>query len=102
MASAEAGRPSVASEEGAPAPAFAVRLLNDDFTPMEFVIRVLRDVFGKSQDEAAALMLETHRQGRGTCGAYPSRDEADAKARKAANLARQHRHPRMCVVEEGG
>ncbi len=102
MANGGAGESGAVPGEGARASAFAVLLLNDDFTPMEFVVRVLRDVFGKSQDEAAALMLETHRRGRGTCGAYPRRDEADAKAREAADLARQHGHPLMCVVASRG
>lgn len=102
MAGVGADGPRGTPEEGARPWGFAVRLLDDDHTPMEFVVRVLRDVFGKSHDEAVALMLETHRQGRGTCGAYPRRDEADAKAREVADLARQRGHPLVCVVEEGG
>jgi len=89
-------------DEGAGAPAFAVRLLNDDATPMEFVVEVLQDVFGKNKAQAVALMLETHRHGRGTCGVYAERSEAEAKAGEVADIARQRGYPLMCVVEEGG
>ena len=64
--------------KGAQASAFAVRFLNDDFTPMEFAVEVREGVFGKFRAEAAALMLETHRQGRGTSGLYAGRVEAEA------------------------
>ena len=79
-----------------------IALLNDDLTPMEFVVRVLQDVFGKNKAQAVALMLETHRQGRGTCGVYEGRAQAEAKVREVADLAREHGHPLMCEVGEGG
>jgi ATP-dependent Clp protease adapter protein ClpS len=77
---------------------FRVQLLNDDSTPMEFVLVVLKDVFGKSRDEAVEVMLETHRHGRGTCGVY-GRAEAEAKVIEVADLARRHKHLLTAVAE---
>jgi ATP-dependent Clp protease adapter protein ClpS len=74
-----------------------VRLLNDDHTPMEFVVQVLKRVFGKDRQTATRLMLEIHNRGFGTCGIYPY-DIADAKV-TVLNFARRHEHPLQCVLE---
>lgn len=102
MVGADPNNASAAPGEDTRPSAFAVRLLNDDFTPMGFVVQALQDVFGKNKAEAVALTLETHRKGRGNCAVYAGRDEAEAKVRETADLARQHGHPLTCVVEEGG
>jgi ATP-dependent Clp protease adapter protein ClpS len=75
-----------------------VRLLNDDFTPMEFVVDVLERVFGKDRETATRIMLEIHKNGLGTCGLYPY-EVADAKVREVLGFARQHQHPLQCVLE---
>jgi ATP-dependent Clp protease adaptor protein ClpS len=75
-----------------------VRLLNDDHTPMEFVVHVLEWVFGKDRETATRIMLEIHNEGFGTCGIYPY-DIADAKVAEALHLAHRHEHPLQCVLE---
>jgi ATP-dependent Clp protease adapter protein ClpS len=75
-----------------------VRLLNDDYTPMEFVVHVLERVFGKDRETATQIMLKIHSEGVGTCGIYPC-DVADAKVTDVLDLAREHQHPLQCVLE---
>jgi ATP-dependent Clp protease adapter protein ClpS len=75
-----------------------VQLLNDDYTPMEFVVHVLERVFDVDQDDATRIMLHIHREGVGTCGPYPY-DAADAKVTEVLDLARKHQHPLHCVLE---
>ena len=75
-----------------------VRLLNDDFTPMEFVVQVLERVFGKDSETATRIMLEIHHEGAGACGIYPHH-VADAKVAEVFDLARLHKHPLQCVLE---
>jgi ATP-dependent Clp protease adaptor protein ClpS len=75
-----------------------VLLLNDDVTPMEFVVHVLEEVFDKDCETAIRLMLEAHHQGRGECGIYPAA-VAEAKAKEVQDLAREHMHPLCCTVE---
>jgi ATP-dependent Clp protease adapter protein ClpS len=87
------------SAGSAGSPMFSVRLLNDEYTPMEFVVHVLKEVFGLEQDDAVRVMLQTHHQGMGACGAY-SREEAEAKAAKVMSLARQHQQPLRCYCKE--
>ncbi len=77
---------------------FKVLLLNDDFTPMEFVILVLRRFFGKTEDEAQAIMLEVHKKGAGTAGVF-SLEIAEMKSLQVNQFARQNRHPLKCTVE---
>jgi ATP-dependent Clp protease adapter protein ClpS len=90
------GGPSVSEE---PAGSLAeVRMLNDDFTPMEFVIDVLERVFGKDNETATRIMLDIHKNGVGTCGVYPYA-VADAKVREVLGFAREHQHPLQCVLE---
>jgi ATP-dependent Clp protease adapter protein ClpS len=76
-----------------------VRLLNDDFTTMEFVVDVLERVFGKDRETATRIMLEIHENGVGTCGLYPY-EVAAAKVREVLNFARQHQHPLQCVLKQ--
>jgi ATP-dependent Clp protease adaptor protein ClpS len=69
-----------------------VRLLNDDQTTMEFVVKVLEEVFGKDRETASRIMLEIHSEGFGVCGIYPH-DIAEAKVTEVLSFARRHLHP---------
>ncbi len=82
-----------------PPPMFQVLLLNDDFTPMEFVVSVLQKFFGMSREKSTQVMLKVHREGRGVCGLFP-RDVAATKVDQVSEYARQHQHPLQCVMEE--
>ena len=82
-----------------PPPMFKVMLLNDDFTPMEFVVVVLQKFFGMTRERATQVMLKVHREGIGVCGVYP-RDIATTKVQQVAAYARRHQHPLQCVMEE--
>jgi ATP-dependent Clp protease adapter protein ClpS len=93
---------------GAVAPAVSVHpsglmakvlLLNDDYTPMEFVVHVLERVFDKDHETATRIMLEIHNEGVGICGIYPY-DAANAKVTEVLNLAHEHQHPLQCVLEQ--
>jgi len=77
---------------------YHVVLLNDDYTPMVFVVWLLRVLFHKSDSEAQALMWRIHSEGRGVCGVY-AYDIARTKQRQVAHLAEQHGHPLQCVLE---
>jgi len=80
-------------------PLFKVLLLNDDFTPMDFVIMVLQKFFGMDREQATRIMLKVHNEGRGLCGVYP-RDIAATKVEQVSAFAREHQHPLACVMEE--
>lgn len=80
-------------------PFFKVVLLNDDYTPMEFVVLVLKEVFRKAEEEAVAIMLEVHQKGAGLCGVF-TRDVAETKAEAVITIARHHEYPLQCVVEK--
>ena len=82
-----------------PPPLYQVLLLNDDFTPMDFVIQVLQSIFRMNHEKAMRIMLEVHTAGRGICGIY-TRDIATSKVEQVVNLAREHQHPLACVMEE--
>ena len=82
-----------------PPPLFKVILLNDDFTPMEFVVIVLQTFFALSREKAAQIMLKVHREGMGVCGVYP-KDIATTKVEQVVAYARKHQHPLQCVMEE--
>jgi len=82
----------------APPPMYQVVLLNDDYTPMLFVVQVLCRVFNRSLEEAERIMLRVHREGRGVCGIY-TRDVAVTKVDKVMRLARAHQHPLQCLIE---
>lgn len=77
---------------------YQVVILNDDYTPMEFVTDVLRQFFSLSEEQATRLMLQVHRQGRAGVGNY-SRDVAETKAALVVEYARQHEHPLLCQAE---
>ena len=82
-----------------PPPMFKVMLLNDDYTPMEFVVLVLQKFFGMTRERATQVMLKVHREGIGVCGVYP-RDVATTKVQQGAAYSRRHQHPLQCVMEE--
>ncbi len=82
-----------------PPPLFKVMLLNDDYTPMEFVVVVLQTFFSLSREQATQIMLKVHREGMGVCGIYP-RDVASTKVEQVGSFARKHQHPLQCVMEE--
>jgi ATP-dependent Clp protease adaptor protein ClpS len=78
---------------------FKVMLLNDDFTPMEFVISVLQRFFSLDTEQATRIMLKVHNEGRGVCGVF-TRDVAATKVEQVIAYARQHQHPLACIMEE--
>jgi len=78
---------------------YKVLLLNDDFTPMDFVIVVLQRFFGMDKEQATRIMLQVHNEGRGLCGLYP-RDIAATKVEQVSAFARQHQHPLACIMEK--
>jgi ATP-dependent Clp protease adaptor protein ClpS len=82
-----------------PPPLYKVILLNDDFTPMEFVVHILQQFFGKSRENAMTLMLQVHHQGSAVCGVYP-RDVAETKVIQVIEAARKAQHPLQCMMEE--
>lgn len=82
-----------------PPPMFKVMLLNDDFTPMEFVVVVLQKFFGMSRERATQVMLRVHREGIGICGVYP-KDIATTKVQQVGAYSRKYQHPLQCVMEE--
>ena len=77
---------------------FKVILLNDDYTPMEFVIRVLQRFFHFNHEEATRLMLEIHNQGKGMCGTF-SREIAETKVASVNSYSRLQKHPLLCMME---
>jgi ATP-dependent Clp protease adaptor protein ClpS len=78
---------------------YKVLLLNDDFTPMDFVVTVLERCFGKTRDEAAAIMLCVHNTGVGVCGVYTF-EVAESKVVEVMHLARRNQHPLQCIMEK--
>lgn len=87
-----------AAARTAPPPMYQVFLLNDDYTPMEFVVDVLQKFFAKNEEAATRIMLQVHHEGRGVCGVYP-RDLAATKVTQVLQYAREHQHPLQCVME---
>jgi ATP-dependent Clp protease adaptor protein ClpS len=82
-----------------PPPMFKVMLLNDDYTPMDFVVVVLQTVFAMSREQATQVMLKVHRDGMGVCGVY-TREVAATKVEQVIELAKSHQHPLQCTMEE--
>jgi len=78
---------------------YRVLLLNDDYTPMEFVVTVLRRYFNKSNDEATRIMLHVHQHGVGECGIY-TYEVAETKVTQVMDFARKHQHPLQCIMEK--
>ena len=80
-------------------PLFQVVLLNDDYTPMEFVVDVLERFFGMNRPQATRVMLEVHMKGKGVCGVF-SYEIAETKVAQVTSYARDAQHPLMCTLEE--
>jgi ATP-dependent Clp protease adaptor protein ClpS len=80
-------------------PMYQVLLLNDDYTPMEFVVLVLQKFFAMTRERATQVMLKVHREGMGVCGVYPH-DVASTKVQQVSAYARKHQHPLQCVMEK--
>jgi ATP-dependent Clp protease adaptor protein ClpS len=82
-----------------PPPLFKVILLNDDYTPMEFVVAIIQEYFNKDRETATVIMLNVHRHGKGVCGVF-SKDVACTKVEFVLTHARKAGHPLHCVMEE--
>jgi ATP-dependent Clp protease adaptor protein ClpS len=80
-------------------PLYQVLLLNDDYTPMEFVVDVLERFFSLNRPNATRIMLEVHTRGRGVCGVY-TYEIAETKVAQVMTYARDHQHPLMCTLEQ--
>ncbi len=78
---------------------YKVLMLNDDYTPMEFVVHVLEKFFGKRREEATQIMLHVHRRGVGVCGVY-TYEVAETKVTQVIDYARKHQHPLQCTLEK--
>lgn len=78
---------------------YKVLMLNDDYTPMEFVVHVLERFFQKTREEATRIMLHVHRRGVGVCGAF-TYEVAESKVTQVMDLARQNQHPLQCTIEK--
>lgn len=79
-------------------PMYKVVMLNDDYTPMDFVVETLELFFGINRERATQLMLQVHTQGKAICGVY-TRDIAETKAAQVNQFARDHQHPLLCEIE---
>jgi ATP-dependent Clp protease adaptor protein ClpS len=77
---------------------FKVLLLNDDYTPMEFVVECIERFFNKSREQATQIMLKVHTEGMAVCGLYPQ-DIAETKMNQVISLAKEQQHPLQCVIE---
>lgn len=97
------GGHDLAVKEAAPKlkrpPLYRVVLINDDFTPMEFVVEVLESVFAMERNKATRVMLEVHTKGKGICGTY-SYEIAETKVAQVTGIAQQQQHPLLCTMEE--
>jgi len=78
---------------------YKVLMLNDDYTPMEFVVHILERFFNKNRQEATRIMLHVHRRGVGVCGVY-TYEVAETKVTQVMDFARQHQHPLQCTLEK--
>ncbi len=78
---------------------FRVMMLNDDYTPMEFVVETLKRIFHMQHEDALSTMLQVHHQGAASCGVY-TRDVAETKCDLVADLAREHEYPLQCKIEK--
>jgi ATP-dependent Clp protease adaptor protein ClpS len=97
------GDDGLALEEAKPKlkepPMYRVFLLNDDYTPMEFVVTLLEKLFGMDREKATRIMLQVHSQGKGVCGTY-TYEVAETKVAQVSEYAQRHQHPLMCSMEE--
>ena len=78
---------------------YKVLMLNDDYTPMEFVVHILEHFFNKNRDEAVTIMLHVHRHGVGICGVF-TYEVAETKVAQVIEFARRHQHPLQCTMEK--
>lgn len=78
---------------------YKVLLLNDDYTPMEFVVQVLESFFNKSREEATRIMLHVHKRGVGLCGVF-THEVAETKVKQVMRSAKQNQHPLQCTMEK--
>ena len=90
----DTGRPEIA-----PPPMYQVILLNDDYTPMDFVVLVLQQFFGLDLERATQVMLHVHTRGRGVCGVF-TREVADSKVAQVNEFSRMNQHPLLCTMEK--
>jgi len=90
----EPGRPAIA-----PPPMYQVVLLNDDYTPMDFVVAVLQQFFGLDLEQATQIMLHVHTRGRGVCGVF-TREVAESKVAQVNEFSRMNQHPLLCTMEK--
>ena len=89
----ETARPEVARP-----PMYQVVLLNDDYTPMDFVVEVLQVFFGMNREKATQVMLHVHTRGKGVCGVF-TREVAETKVTQVNEFSRHHQHPLLCTME---
>lgn len=80
-------------------PLYKVVLLNDDYTPMEFVVEILQSFFHMDRSKATQIMLHVHTRGKGVCGVFPY-EIAETKAALVNDYSRKHQHPLLCTLEE--
>ncbi|WP_460457609.1 ATP-dependent Clp protease adapter ClpS [Arenimonas alkanexedens] len=90
----EASRPEVMRP-----PLYQVLLMNDDFTPMDFVVEVLQTFFVMNREKATQVMLQVHTRGKGVCGVY-TREVAESKVTQVNDFSREHQHPLLCTMEK--
>ena len=88
-----------ARPETAPPPMYQVILLNDDYTPMEFVVEVLQQFFALELERATQVMLHVHTRGRGVCGVF-TREVAESKVAQVNEFSRMNQHPLLCTMEK--
>jgi ATP-dependent Clp protease adaptor protein ClpS len=78
---------------------YKVLMLNDDYTPMEFVVHVLENFFGMGEEEATKIMLHVHQRGVGVCGVF-TYEVAETKVNRVMDFAQKHQHPLQCTLEK--
>ncbi|MEN8107659.1 MAG: ATP-dependent Clp protease adapter ClpS [Pseudomonadota bacterium] len=78
---------------------YKVLLMNDDYTPMEFVVKLLEELFGMDREKATRVMLHVHTQGKGVCGVF-TYEIAETKMAQVSEYAQHHQHPLLCTLEE--
>lgn len=80
-------------------PLYKVILINDDYTPMEFVVHILESFFGLNRETATRIMLEVHTRGKGVCGIY-THEIAETKVEQVNAYSRENQHPLLCTMEK--
>ncbi|MFQ5659904.1 MAG: ATP-dependent Clp protease adapter ClpS [Gammaproteobacteria bacterium] len=80
-------------------PLFKVILINDDYTPMDFVVHILENIFSRDRETATRIMLEVHTRGKGVCGIY-THEIAETKVSQVNSYARENQHPLLCTMEK--